>query len=99
MVAQPIFQEPPAAFSHSSNYWRQSSSYDYENLADTEVCRETTKDFTEARDHLIHVKEILLDRVDCGGKGNAHCTKIIVSSVGRSLIRHPPRFVYSQCVQ
>lgn len=89
MVAKPIFQEPPAAFSHSSNYWRQNS-YEYENSqADTEVCRETKKDFTEARDHLINVTETLLVKIGC-----TNCTKIIVSSVGRSLIRHPPRFVY-----
>jgi len=95
MMAQPILQEPPQAFSHSTNYWRNpTSNYDYENPADIEVCRETKKDFTEARDHLIHVKETLLDKIDCGG--NTNCTKIIVSSVGRSLIRHPPRYDFDR---
>ena len=63
MMAQPIFQEPPSsAFTHSSNYWRSQDSYEYENPnpSETEVCRETKKDFTEARDHLKIVKEALL---------------------------------------
>lgn len=92
MMAQPIFQEPPSsAFTHSSNYWRSQDSYEYENPnpSETEVCRETKKDFTEARDHLKIVKEALLHfPIEC----NSNCTKIIVSSVGRSLLRHPPRF-------
>ena len=91
MMAQPIFQEPPSsAFTHSSNYWRSQDSYEYENPnpSETEVCRETQKDFTEARDHLKIVKEALLHfPIEC----NSNCTQVIVSSVGRSLLRHPPR--------
>ena len=55
-----------------------------------EVCRETQNDFVEARDHLFQVKETLLERIDCGG--NKNCTKVIVSSIGKSLVRHPPRY-------
>jgi len=93
MMAQPIFQEPPTAFTHSSNYWRSQDSYEYvnNNPSETEVgsCRETKKDFTEARDHLYNISLTLLDRIDCKP---SNCTKVIISSVGRSLLRHPPRF-------
>ena len=50
---------------------------------------ETRKDFDVARDHLDDVKETLLQRIDCAD--NLNCTQIIISSVGRSLLRHPPR--------
>lgn len=90
LMAQPIFQEPPPAFSHSSaSYWNNPSAYE----TGAEVCIETHNDFVEARDHLFHVKETLLDRIDCGvSTGNTNCTKVIISSIGKSLVRHPPRF-------
>ena len=94
MMAQTVFQQPPPAFSHSSaSYWSNPGAF--ENSANqgtsSEVCQETQNDFVEARDHLFHVKETLLERIDCGG--NSNCTKVIVSSVGRSLLRHPPRYL------
>jgi hypothetical protein len=53
--------------------------------------KETRKDLNVARDHLDDVKETLLQdpRIDCAD--NLNCTQIIISSVGRSLLRHPPR--------
>ena len=87
LVAQPMFQEPPPAFSHaSSSYWSNPSAYEAGGEA---VCLEAQNNLEEARDHLLLVKTALLERIECCPK---NCTKIIISSVGRSLLRHPPRF-------
>ena len=86
MAAQPVFQEVPRT--GSSSFWHSSTTGNFETGA--EICRETQNDFEEARDHLFHVKVALLDRIECGE--NKNCTKIIVSSVGKSLMRHPPRY-------
>ena len=55
--------------------------------------KETRKDFDVAREHLNDVKETLLQRIGDDGEcaDNLNCTQIIISSVGRSLLRHPPR--------
>ena len=53
------------------------------------VCQETKKDLFSAQDHLFRVKDNLLDQIGCGG--NSNCTKILIHSVGQSLLRHAPR--------
>ena len=89
-MAQTLYQEPPA-FSHTSasSYWNNPAgapSFDTDPIGE---CKETRKDFNVASDHLDSVKETLLLKIDCGD--NLNCTKIIISSVGRSILRHPPR--------
>ena len=88
-MAQPIFQEPPPpVYSHSS-YW--SNPGVYENSG-AKVCKETTNDLLNTQDHLYRVKDDLLNQIggDCR-KLHSNCTKIIISSVGEALLRHPPR--------
>merc|ERR1712141_889202 len=79
--------EPPPDFSHSSgSYWSNPSAYEL----GAKVCQETTNDLIHAQDHLFRVKDNILDQISCGG--NTNCTKIIISSVSRALLRHAPRF-------
>ena len=47
-------------------------------------------DYDEARRTLNSVKNTMLDNVECG---NGDCTRIVVSSHGAPLMRHPPRYM------
>lgn len=87
LMAQTLYQEPPAFNHPSASYWNNKHGAFEDPIGE---CKETRKDFNTARDHLDNVKETLLQKIDCGD--NLNCTKIIISSVGRSLLRHPPRF-------
>lgn len=86
LIAQPLFQEvPDPSYAHSTaSYWSKPNIFE-------SSCQETTKDFYVARDHLSHVKDALLDGIDCGGSGS-NCTKILILSTDESALRHPPRF-------
>lgn len=90
LMAQTRYQEPPAFNHPSASYWNNHGAFD-DPIGE---CKETRKDFDVARDHLNDVKETLLQRIGDDGEcaDNLNCTQIIISSVGRSLLRHPPRF-------
>ena len=92
-MAQPIFQEPPPSpvYSGHSSYWSNPGVYESAG-AGAKVCKETTNDLVNAQDHLYRVKDDLLNQIggDCR-KLHSNCTKIIISSVGEALLRHPPR--------
>ena len=95
LMAQPIYQEPPA-FSHTSDssYWNNPAGAPTFVNDPIGECKETRKDFNVASDHLDGVKEMLLQKIECCNEANPcplSCTKIIISSVGRSLLRHPGR--------
>ncbi len=79
------FGHPPRI----SSYWTNPGAGHSAGNTGSGFCRETRDDLREARDHLYHVKETLLERIDCGG--NSNCTAIVITSTGPSLLRHPPR--------
>lgn len=81
-------QNREPTYSHSSaQYWSNPGAYEL----GAKVCKETTEDLFNAQDHLFRVKDNLLDQIGCGGN-SVNCTKILIHSVGHSLLRHAPRF-------
>ena len=47
-------------------------------------------DYEEVRNSLDRVTNTMLDNLECG---NGDCTRIVISSHGAPLMRHPPRYV------
>ena len=81
--AQQRVPKNKASRSKKSKWWKLSQN-------DKTLLPLLSVDYDEVRRSLDRVTNTMLDSLECG---SGDCTRIVVSSHGAPLMRHPPRFV------